>query len=452
MAPPRSPAAITMSRPAVPAPFAHKSGDVVIGGGSSAGRHRRPAEATGRVTSLDGLRGVAALVVLVHHTLLTQPALAAPYLDPTPAGGGLGWWMTYTPLHLVWAGTEAVFVFFVLSGLVLALPAVDHGRLDLWRYYPQRLLRLYLPVWAAVTLAVLWAMAVPRLWRPGDSWWLVEHGGDPGVEGVLRDALLLVSPGSTNYVLWSLQWEVVYCLALPLVLTAARAFPTLWPVKALAVLGALIVGARTGSTALYLLSFFALGTLMAVEHRRLRRWATAIQGRRYATAYWWAALSSCVALLLSYWFVHATGVGAALLPDAEAASRGLQALGACLLIFIVWHWPAARRAMTTRVVQWLGSRSFSLYLVHLPVGVSVALVLGGRPSLGVALAVTLAVSLALTEVFFRVVERPSHNLARRVGRTLAARAARTRSGPVPTGRLPTPRPASAIPSPHPRLR
>ena len=28
--------------------------------------------------------------------------------------------MTYTPLHLLWAGGEAVFVFFVLSGYVLA--------------------------------------------------------------------------------------------------------------------------------------------------------------------------------------------------------------------------------------------------------------------------------------------------------------------------------------------
>lgn len=390
------------------------------------GRHRT-VEAIERVTSLDGLRGVAALVVLVHHTFLTQPSLAAPYFDPTPSGDGLSWWMTYTPLHLLWAGTEAVFVFFVLSGLVLALPAVKSGRFNLRGYYPRRLLRLYLPVWAAIGLAVLWATAAPRIWKAGDSWWLPVHGASPTVDGALWDALLLVSPGSTNYVLWSLQWEVIYCLALPLVLVAARAFPKLWPVKVLAVLGALVIGAGTDSLALSSLSFFALGTLMAVEHRRLQRWAVAIQSRSYAALVWWLALSDGVALLLSYWFFHATTRAGSELPQgADAISRGLQAIGACLLIFIVWQWPAARRAMTSRVAQWLGTRSFSLYLVHLPVVLTVALMLGGQPSLGAALALTLAIALPLTEVFFQLVEHPSHQLARRVGRALASRQGRTK--------------------------
>lgn len=386
------------------------------------GRHRS-AESVDRVTSLDGLRGIAALVVVVHHTFLTQPALAAPYFDPTPSGaGGLSWWLTYTPLHLMWAGTEAVYVFFVLSGLVLALPAVKNGGFNLRGYYPRRLLRLYLPVWAAIGLAVLWATAAPRIWKAGDSWWLAVHGRPPTVGGALQDALLLVSPGSTNYVLWSLQWEVVYCLALPLVLLGLRALPRIWPLKVLAVLGALVIGARTDSLAVSSLSFFALGTLMAVEHRRLQRWASAIQGRRYARVVWSLALCGGLALLLSYWFFHATSrVGSALPQDADAISRGLQAIGACLLIFIVWQWPAAQRAMTSRVAQWLGTRSFSLYLVHLPVVLSVALILGGQPSLGVALALTLAIGLPLTEVFFQLVEHPSHQLARRVGRVLTGR-------------------------------
>src|SRR5438309_1267838 len=38
--------------------------------GSTGARHRA------RVYSLDGLRGVAAVVVFVHHVFLTQPALA----------------------------------------------------------------------------------------------------------------------------------------------------------------------------------------------------------------------------------------------------------------------------------------------------------------------------------------------------------------------------------------
>ena len=73
-----------------------------------------------RAPALDGLRGWAALVVLLHHSLLTVPAVASTYLSNTSEGP----WVqmaTSTPLHLVWAGPEAVIVFFVLSEVVRVL-------------------------------------------------------------------------------------------------------------------------------------------------------------------------------------------------------------------------------------------------------------------------------------------------------------------------------------------
>ncbi|MGH3615561.1 MAG: acyltransferase family protein [Pseudonocardia sp.] len=365
-------------------------------------------------------------MVVVHHVFLTQPVLAAPYLDPTAVDvGDVSWWAAYTPLHLLWAGTEAVFVFFVLSGLVLALPVAGSGRVNPWDYFPRRLLRLYLPVWAAVTLAVLWATAFPRTWQVGDSWWLSQHAENPTVPGAVGDLFLLWWPGSTNHVLWSLQWEVLFCLALPLFLVMARTCRTLWHVKALVLLLMLVIGAGIDSPALASLPLFALGTLMAVEHRRLASWAASVHRRRRPQLWWSAALVVCVGLLMSYWFVHAFGTHVA--EETVAATRGLQALGACLVVFLVWHWPGARRFMTSSVMQWLGTRSFSLYLVHLPIVVSVAVALGGKPALGSALVLTVIITFPLTEIFYRLVERPSHRIARRVGQSSAARAAGARS-------------------------
>ena len=94
----------------------------------------------GRVVSLDGLRGLAALVVMVHHGLLTWPALAAQYDGPNRGSGT--WWLTFTPLHLIWAGTEAVVVFFVLSGIVLTRPFLLRRGGGWPAYYGRRLLRL----------------------------------------------------------------------------------------------------------------------------------------------------------------------------------------------------------------------------------------------------------------------------------------------------------------------
>ena len=76
--------------------------------------------ASSRLSSLDGLRGVAALIVVVHHSMLVSPNLAAAYYGGEVEGLAANI-VTYSPLHLLWGGKEAVVVFFVLSGLVLVL-------------------------------------------------------------------------------------------------------------------------------------------------------------------------------------------------------------------------------------------------------------------------------------------------------------------------------------------
>ena len=77
-----------------------------------------------RDRALDGLRGVAALVVLAGHLLVsTVTPLANGILSVgTTDVSAPAWALLYTPLHVFWAGTEAVTVFFVLSGYVLSLP------------------------------------------------------------------------------------------------------------------------------------------------------------------------------------------------------------------------------------------------------------------------------------------------------------------------------------------
>lgn len=86
----------------------------------------RPAAAQPqRLSSLDGLRGIAAVVVLIHHALLTLPQLADAYYDMDGLSEiSLAWILTYTPLHVFWAGAEAVSLFFILSGIVLTLPVL----------------------------------------------------------------------------------------------------------------------------------------------------------------------------------------------------------------------------------------------------------------------------------------------------------------------------------------
>lgn len=385
---------------------------------------------TGRLAALDGLRGIAALVVVAHHALLLVPGLAQQF-------GGAGslpgqpWWLGQTPLHLLWAGSEAVAVFFVLSGYVLALPFVDGRRsvasVKTWvGYYPQRMTRLYLPVVAAALLTAALVHLFPRDGQRQLSWWYSLHDTEVSVESVVRLALLL--PGSTwlNSPFWSLRWEVLFSLLLPLylvVLAAARHWPWVFSTAGVALVVA--IGSSTyglAGDALQYLGTFAAGALLAQHRAAVSVWAAA-RGR----AFWGVTALSAVAAFQLTW----------LWPHVGLTQLGT-AVGAVLVVLLFLSCGAARRVGSNRTALWLGRISFSLYLVHEPIMMSFASrVSTGSLALDVAvvLCAGLATSVCTAVVFTRWVEVPAHRLSRFLGRSCTALVDRLRSRDHPPGVL-----------------
>lgn len=374
-----------------------------------------PATTGRRYRSLDGLRGIAALVVLVSHTMLTSPVLADAvdtHGQTAPLQAGLfsmEWWLAYTPLHLFWLGTEAVFVFFILSGFVLVGPVLKPG--FSWpAYYRQRLTRLYLPVWGSLVFAAAVVLLIPRSEIPEASWWTNSHQLVPLTEG-LADATLVGSISSLNSPLWSLQWEVCFSLLLPIYLLSSKWAKTT-AVKTVGFTAALFVlmgmFAFVESNALRYLPVFALGVLLFMHKEVIFSLAARADKVRWA----WPTLTAiCLLLLLSHWLLQSGGA----VPEVIiSASRLLQVVGAVMAVVIVLCWRTAAQPFESKAVQWLGSRSFSLYLIHDPIVSTVAFLLGGDASPFLTLGISLPVSLIMAEVFFRLVERPSHRLAKRV--------------------------------------
>lgn len=361
---------------------------------------------TGRLQQLDGLRGIAALVVVVHHCVLVSPQLARLYEEhpepPTGAAALLG----YTPLHLLWDGPAAVTVFFVLSGFVLAIPFLKPGHMP-WRlYYPRRLARLYLPTIAAVALALLLFVVFPRRHETSWSWWVNAHAFPLGPVQVLKDAVLLFGTSWLDSPLWSLRWEVVFSLALPAYLFLAKRLERFWLPTLGALLALHVLGLVLENGYLRYLPVFGVGVIMAVRRERLDEIARALPRTT------WIMLT-VLALLL---------VNAPWLPFALPGARALPMVGATLVVFVFHSWDAAKRFAGRRVVQWLGIVSFSLYLIHEPIAVSLAeLVSTVNPLVAVALGVP--VSLGAAHLFHRFAERPTHRLAKRIGAKPAAEAA-----------------------------
>jgi peptidoglycan/LPS O-acetylase OafA/YrhL len=367
-------------------------------------------ESPRRYAALDGLRGVAALSVVICHGFLTSAALADAYISH---GRGSGWAhiLTYTPLHIVWAGREAVVVFFVLSGVVLTLPRLRPQAESWFVYYPKRMLRLYLPVIGAVVLSVLFVVGVGRDNNTA-SWWMNTHTR-PSAGQFAHDLTLIAGTGSVNTALWSLEWEVWFSLLLPVFVWLALMTRRLGFVTGfVAIAAAMIFGWRTGIRPLTSLPIFGVGVLLAVHYDRLsvifdHLWTGAV--RRIWTGI--IVVLALAALTAQWWFL---GLGAR---DTAANCAGVVGVlvGAALLVMMAMRSTGLSRALMVRPIRWLGTRSFSLYLIHEPIMVSVATIIPNQQNPAVVTLIGLAVSLAFAEIFCRFLERPSHQFARRVG-------------------------------------
>ncbi|WP_066293164.1 acyltransferase family protein [Arthrobacter sp. B6] len=366
--------------------------------------------ANSRYTSLDGLRGVAALVVLVSHCCLASPLLALA-VDSNGQGEfePLVFWMTFTPLHLMWAGQEAVFVFFILSGFVLTLPFFRPSQPRWATYYAKRAIRIYLPVWASLIFALVMSWLVPRVASPEHSSWINLHDESPNP---LADAVLLQGTGSLNSPLWSLQWEMLFSLLLPLYVLTSLRFKRFW---LLGVLGlVLLIGAADlmDMDGLVFLPMFGIGAMMAMRRQLLEKWAA-----RLGRPAWLGLVVTAILLLSSNWLV----------PQFPATIAG-STLGGAVLLFIVIGCKAVITIGNCPPIQWLGIRSFSLYLVHEPIVVTVAMGMRISDPLQVAL-VAVPCSFATAAAFYWLVEQPSQQLAASLAKAITARAGR-REEPV----------------------
>lgn len=391
----------------------------------------RPA-AVPRLRALDGLRGLAALVVVLHHCSLLHPSVAAIYLlgAPPPEPGTPLWVLTGTPLQLLVSGQEAVLVFFALSGLVVALPALRPG-FDWFAYLPRRLVRLLLPVAASVLLGALIVLATRPDPARSSSLWVSASIGSPDPRSVLIDLDLLYGSFALNNPLWSLRWELVFSILLGAyvvvgLLARGRRGLVLAVAGAVAVM---IVGRGIDHDPLYYLAVFLLGTVLAVRLDDVRRLDSLTTGWR-RTALWTLGVVVALVALCARWVIWplVPGATSAFSPSGDATAVA-SALGAAMIVLIAAGWPAASRVLEWRPVHWLGRVSFSLYLVHVPILVGVGALVGPeRWWLTALLAVPTA--LVVAELFARFVEQPSHRLSKRVG-SAAARLLTARREPDP---------------------
>jgi len=109
---------------------------------------------TEKINYLDGLRGVAAInVMIMHFFIILVPAMI--YSDRMPSHlGNIEQIFSSTPLGLIGAGNFSVCIFFVLSGYVLTQKYFKNkNKKIIIRGAMRRYIRLFVPVLAVTILS-----------------------------------------------------------------------------------------------------------------------------------------------------------------------------------------------------------------------------------------------------------------------------------------------------------
>lgn len=370
--------------------------------------------------SADGLRGVAAISVLISHAILAFfPAALTLYFpsvaEPSAISGRVEGVLSTPGWSVLWNGRFAVLVFFVLSGYVLTKSIVALQDASIARSLAvRRYLRLAGPVLASALVACglmrLGLYCSPEVAAITSSAWLKSmwlvtpdffHAAKEGIYGAI-----FRGDGLFNPVFWTMRVEFVGSL-----LILAYRCLTMTRRGLLVGLPVYVVLMVTVAPNDYIYYFaFLLGThLNDVPVVKGRIWLCMLApfgiylgGIHDAPSYAWLG------------FIPG---------DVPTRNGFLTILGAALLVYAV-KGGAFSTFLTTSLVRFLGRISYSLYLVHMPMLLSVGcgtylwLVVGhGFGRVGAAsIAITLytLATLAAATVLTRFVDEPCIKLAKRL--------------------------------------
>lgn len=361
--------------------------------------HAKPIAGDERFLYIDGLRGIAALMVAISHLL---GAAATRHPDILPQA-------------VVWLGDfgrYGVQIFFVLSGFVIAHSVRDgvYGFNYLGRFAARRFVRLDLPYWSVIALEIF-LLSISGLVMAGYDRPL------PSAGQIVSNAFYVQVFLGYEHILpifWTLCYEVQFYLVFVLGLVLlAKLQPDGSGTRYWRGAGSVLISV---SFTLSLLVY--VGALPnPLEGLFFDRWYQFCLG----------VLTYGMYRQLCSWRAIALSVGACLLAavllaeDSYRYTSLMFTAGTSLAILFSFRNALWRQPLVTRPIQFLGRISYSLYLLHPAIGWRAVVVC--QEVLGTAyntltamlsFLVGMIASIIASWMMYRLIEHPAIRLSKKV--------------------------------------
>ncbi|WP_293977385.1 acyltransferase [Sphingomonas sp.] len=366
------------------------------------------APSRGRIVQLDTLRGIAVMLVFLHHGF-------SAYARGQDAEAGL--------LAMIDFGRMGIVVFFLISGFVIVRAIRDRTPAAAGLFWTHRFFRLFPAYWLAVVVAGLLSIAgIPRLSNLASTITFTDFLANLTMMPHLLGARMAIG------VFWTLQIELIFymliCLAVlawPIGRRGYAAFAFGFFALSIIYAGALVALHRADhlSTDMIYLGLLHLSIMFCGAGLRLHWEARGGESRRFIAT---------MPLELKLYFGAVVGFLAFYTLGKIRAGFDIhtfRAVGSYTIAFAIFL-IGVERLGESRIGKFLGDRSYSFYLLHLPVLAllyAATLSSSGDPLLPLAGYVVLGFGLSVlaSSIMYRFVERPSNRFGHRLRAPAPAR-------------------------------
>lgn len=362
-----------------------------------------------RIREFDSLRGLAALSVVFFHYLIVIPLFRSKEVAEDP----FLLLIKNTPLRFFWAGQEAVIFFFILSGLVLALPFINQNHVLYKDFIIKRLVRIYIPYITVVCLSLILRFTLSKEGIEGLSDWFHYAWTTPVTSWTILNHVLLISSFNNwelNPVLWSLVHEMRISLIFPflaLLILNNRYWKVLGVIGCLSVSVFLIYRYNQFNNdyllTLRFLPYFVIGFLLAQYMDVLKAYCMTLSKIQKIIVF----VASLLLYTYTWWFFPQINV-----IHLYIFNEWATVIGASMIIVLSVGSNTLSKFLHNKILLWLGDISYSLYLIHSISILSISYLFYNGTNLILIIFVSLIVSLFISHLMYKYIEIPSIKLGK----------------------------------------